>query len=265
MKMKLCGILLLAIVLQSCGTVSKTIAKNATTTKGIGGKYWVLETLNGTKVQNEKISKNLIGFEINTNNKSISGFSGCNRFMGKVAKLTTNSLTFSPLASTKMACPQSSFNEYEFLKIFEGVTTYKLKQEKLYLVDSKGDVAVFHSKNKINIAEKYWKLIQLNGEKITMSPHQEREAYIMLKNDSNKVKGFTGCNQFFGKYSLHGTNKVSFSTIAATLKASTDSDFDEQKFLKMLTSVDHYSVDLKHLQLFDKKGKSLAVFEVIYF
>ncbi len=50
------------------------------------------------------------------------------------------------------------------------------------------------------ITEKYWKLVTLEGQKVTMAQNQEREMYFMLKKDQNQVRGFAGCNTFNGTY-----------------------------------------------------------------
>ena len=53
-----------------------------------------------------------------------------------------------------------------------------------------------------SVINKYWKLITLEGQKVTMSENQEREAHFILKPEQNSITGFAGCNTFGGTYTL---------------------------------------------------------------
>jgi putative lipoprotein len=69
----------------------------------------------------------------------VSGFSGCNRFMGTYAR-THNRLSFSQLASTMMACPEGMDLEQRFLDALAGVSAYHLDGGGLALLDDQGKV-----------------------------------------------------------------------------------------------------------------------------
>lgn len=63
----------------------------------------VSETYFVLTVGNENVSEHHLTIEFNDSTKTVSGFSGCNRFSGNY-KIDGNSISFGPLASTKMAC-----------------------------------------------------------------------------------------------------------------------------------------------------------------
>ena len=65
------------------------------------------------------------------------------------------------------------------------------------------------------ITEKYWKLIEINGQKVTAENATAKEPHLILKSEENRVNGNGGCNSFFGTYELQtNTNRISFSKIS---------------------------------------------------
>lgn len=115
------------------------------------------------------------------------------------------------------------------------------------------------------ITEKYWKLVTLEGQKVTMAQNQERETYFMLKKDQNQVRGFAGCNTFNGTYMLENGQRIRFSPLAATLKACPDVDVNESEFFKVFDLADNYSIRGDTLSLNVGRRAPLAVFEAVYF
>jgi hypothetical protein len=46
---------------------------------------------------------------------------------------------------------------------------------------------------KAQLKDTYWKLVELNGTKVTMAPTQQREVRITLDSEGSRVFGFSGC------------------------------------------------------------------------
>ncbi len=115
------------------------------------------------------------------------------------------------------------------------------------------------------ITEKYWKLITLEGQKVTMVENQEREVYFILKTDETKVIGFAGCNTFNGHYSLEKGNRIRFSQMATTMKACPDVAFNESEFFEVFEIADNYTINGDTLSLNVGRRAPLAVFEAVYF
>ena len=114
------------------------------------------------------------------------------------------------------------------------------------------------------IAEKYWKLITLEGQEIKMAETQEREVYFMLKTIENKIEGFSGCNAFNGSYTLENGNRIRFSSMATTLKACPDVDFMENEFLKVFELANNYIIKEDTLRLNVGRRAPLAIFKAVY-
>jgi heat shock protein HslJ len=83
-----------------------------------------------------------------TEQGSISGNSGCNRYFGSYnltsANLSTGSgITISSVGSTMMYCDKNMEIEQTFLKILESVKSYNVEEKSLLLADDIGNALSF--------------------------------------------------------------------------------------------------------------------------
>jgi copper homeostasis protein (lipoprotein) len=113
------------------------------------------------------------------------------------------------------------------------------------------------------ITEKYWKLIELNGKKFTLTGNQKKEPYFILKNENNRVTGFTGCNSFNGSYEISAGNRIRFSKTISTMMACMDVDY-ENNYLRVFDVADNYSLKGDTLSLNKARMAALAKFIVVY-
>lgn len=114
------------------------------------------------------------------------------------------------------------------------------------------------------ITEKHWKLITLKKQPATMSKHQEREMFFLLKNDTTVVRGFSGCNYFEGHYTLTDFN-LTFKEIISTKKACLDLIIPENEVFQLFNEVRSFTLIGDTLLLKNLEGNILAKFEAIYF
>lgn len=114
------------------------------------------------------------------------------------------------------------------------------------------------------ITEKYWKLIELRGEKISVNENQQREAHFILKEDNNRVTGHGGCNFFNGSYQLGAHNQVEFSQMVSTRMACMDITY-EGDYLKIFEIADNYTIKDDTLSLNKARMAPLAKFVSVYF
>ena len=115
------------------------------------------------------------------------------------------------------------------------------------------------------ITEKYWKLVELNGNVIPPVEKGRREAHFILKNQDNRVTGSTGCNNLMGSFELSGSmddNRIGFSPMATTRMACVDVNY-EQEFLNVFEDCDRYSIQNDTLTLI-RETVPLARFAAIY-
>lgn len=142
----------------------------------------------------------------------------------------------------------------------------------LFKLDAKGnkiesELKETHQLKKVlfdnTIAEKYWKLIALNGKNIILGKNQNTAPHLMLKNGSSRVFGNGGCNAFQGFYELSEGNKIKFTKIATT-KMFCDYMETEQALLQVLENAENYSVKNDTVTLNNAAVISLAKFQLVY-
>lgn len=102
---------------------------------------WVLEELEEMKVTKANFAKELPMLEINSSEKKFFGYGGCNRVSGKTFQ-ERELLRFTNIISTKMACGDTNM-ENIFLKALQSSTGYKIKNNRLYLMNPDGITIIF--------------------------------------------------------------------------------------------------------------------------
>jgi len=113
------------------------------------------------------------------------------------------------------------------------------------------------------ITEKYWKLIELNGNKIILGKNQDFAPHLTLKKENSRVFGNGGCNSFQGSYELSEGKKIKFSKIAST-KMFCDIMETEQELFSVLEMADNYSVKNDTVALKNASMISIAKFQLVY-
>lgn len=109
----------------------------------------------------------------------------------------------------------------------------------------------------------YWRLAEMNGEPVA-TPADAKEVHMILTSvDSEKtVKGFAGCNNIGGSFTLEG-NKIHFTTIST--KMFCQDRMEVEDFLtNALSKADAYSIKGEELYLYQGETK-LITFQSVYF
>ncbi len=274
MKTKIATIALVALTIMSCNSGKNTSTENNSETTNpsemisIENTKWVITKLEGKDMSDMKNNDNDIHFILNPDGNRVSGFAGCNTFMGTYKLEAGNRIKFSQMGITRMACPDIKINETAILSVFETADNFTISDGKLSLNKAKMAPLAEFKKGEIHdnpITEKYWKLKTLEGKEIKMVKNQEKEIFFTLKTDENRVNGFAGCNSISGEYTLEKGNRIRFSNMLSTLKACPDVDVNEAEFLKIFELADNYTIVDDVLSLNVGRRAPLAVFEAVYF
>lgn len=116
----------------------------------------------------------------------------------------------------------------------------------------------------INVFEKEWNLIELEGEKIEKKASFRVHPYIQFsKTDTlNRISGNGSCNQFFGSFETSDNNELKFSKIGSTRVFCMDEDNTEQHFFKALEKTVSYSIQDSVLTFNDEAQNTVARFEI---
>lgn len=113
-----------------------------------------------------------------------------------------------------------------------------------------------------NVTEKYWKLVELNGQPV---PALDREPYLILHTSDGRVTGFGGCNSFTGSYEIdEATLRIRFDQVASTMMACASGMEIETAFHEVLRRTDNYSLADDRLSLNRARMAPLARFEAVY-
>ncbi len=102
---------------------------------------WRLVKLNGKTIAKAKKDEREFGITFATVNK-FSGYAGCNNMMGSYELEKLTNISFSKVAMTMMACPDSE-TEQEFAKVLETVDNYNFDGKSLKLNKAKTSLAEF--------------------------------------------------------------------------------------------------------------------------
>ena len=116
--------------------------------------------------------------------------------------------------------------------------------------------------SKASLTNTYWKLVELDGARVAMTPEQEREVRITL-DDNGKVTGFTGCNRVMGGYTV-AAEVLRFTQLAGTRMMCPPPAMQlESAVLANLNSVTGFRIEGEQLILL-KDGAPVARYESVY-
>ncbi|MEN8238599.1 MAG: META domain-containing protein [Actinomycetota bacterium] len=100
---------------------------------GITKTYWKLTEIDGRSATRGADGQELHMTLSDGDEPRVSGFSGCNRFFGSY-KLEGKSLSFRPIAMTRMACAEGMEQEIAFHRALEMVVEYSINDGALMLL-----------------------------------------------------------------------------------------------------------------------------------
>jgi heat shock protein HslJ len=121
-----------------------------------------------------------------------------------------------------------------------------------------GDTGHTGQQSGMNAENTYWRLVELNGRRITTSPNRP-EAHIQLDSRRKRLQGNGGCNIITGGYELNG-ERISFTKIISTRMACLNGMDTEREFLKALESSNNWKLAGETLELYGN-DQLLARFE----
>lgn len=143
---------------------------------------------------------------------------------------------------------------------------YKVGENKLWMLDQSGAVitgalASKYELNKLNmeIADRYWKLVEINGKPVAGGDTQRKEAFLQLRSADMRYSANGGCNNLMGSFSLSPMNRIKFGQGAATMMACPDMTL-EKELTEVLEKVDNYSLNGDQLSLNKARMAPLARF-----
>jgi len=135
-------VLLSAMVLAGHGCCSAGKA-GAPSGVPLENTYWRLAELQGKEVLAPDGRKEA-HLTLLPGEKKVQGFGGCNGFFGSY-ELEGDRLSFGPVGSTRMACPDTGDMEIAFFQVLESATTFEIGGRILDLMGPEGSLARFQA------------------------------------------------------------------------------------------------------------------------
>ncbi len=145
-------------------------------------------------------------------------------------------------------------------------STYKVEENQLRQLDLEGnkiegDLAqnyVMRKHGNLNVEDKTWQLVELNGKKIKGSPETH---YLVFHSKDGRFEAKADCNFLSGSYKIKNELQLSTEAGLTTLMACPGNL--EKEFSEMLYSADNISVNDKTLTLNKARMAPLARFELV--
>jgi len=121
-------------------------SKSELDSKPITQIKWRLKSFEGKEIAKAENEEEDIYFMLNAVENRVEGFAGCNTISGSYTLNRGNKISFNGVAVTLKACPDMTFNEAEFLKVFEMADNYTINGDELNLnVGRRAPLAVFEA------------------------------------------------------------------------------------------------------------------------
>lgn len=109
----------------------------------------------------------------------------------------------------------------------------------------------------------YWRIVKLEGEPVPVVDGR-REPHLILRGGENRYAATVGCNQLIGSWDVAG-DRLTFTGGASTRMACPPPlDAREARLKTVLADTHTWRINGQVLELFDRAGTSLAVFEAVY-
>ena len=171
----------------------------------------------------------------------VSGSTGCNKLNGSFVLSAANSMKFSPLATTKMACVGDNV-ESKFLEVLGKVNSWAIINKQLLLKNGKVITAKLNAVTaEATTLNGTWELNYISGPRITFDAlYPDKKPQVKFNLIENELGGNTSCNGFISKIIIDG-NKISIAEPFAKTMIFCEGG-GETTFLNMLKKVNKYAV-----------------------
>lgn len=160
-------------------------------------------------------------------------------------------------------------NTISLTGITDAPNQYLVGENQLFHLDSEGnritgELATHYVLKKV-VAKTNHPLLDANWvlsdmEKFPDEDWNPGEIFVFLEEESSRLHGFGGCNNFFGVYELKTGNELEIEKIGRTQKYCQDEMQAENFFFAYLEQVRYYRLEGDTLELRDEGNKLLLTF-----
>ncbi len=219
----------------------------------LGGTNWTLVSIEALGAEAGTLPGADITLDFSADGQA-NGAAGCNTYNGTYT-LTGDTLTFGPLITTRMMCPEPIMKqEQAYLSMLANPSTVKLEADSMTLTFD-GGKTIFKYKTTgtgtaapavqpstqpavqpvpvTSLANTSWKLATVEALGASNTPLAGSEITLDFSADG-QVSGSAGCNRYNGPYKLEG-DQITIGMLATTMMMCPDDVMaQEQGYLKLL-------------------------------
>jgi putative lipoprotein len=201
----------------------------------LAGDDWIIASIGGVAVTGKPP---VIRFG---EDGRVSGYGGCNQFNGGYT-LDGETMTFTPIMMTMMACAATNRNQMENAlgAALQGDATFVVDGDgMLTLTGANGTEITAMRAPELKLAGTRWRVEGIGGVAVVSGSEPE-----ITFTDDGQINGTTGCNRFFGGYAQDGA-AVTFTGTGMTRMACLGDGLmaQESAFAGILSGAAKASVD----------------------
>jgi heat shock protein HslJ len=234
------GMALLLFILLVCFNESRA-DQTVPMIAGIEDTKWQL-----VELSNESVSP-LAGEKrphilLDSTQKKATGFAGCNNFFGGY-EIDEDALTFGPVGSTRMTCPDLQLNlETAFFNALAQTNKWEINNEALFLLDERYVLARFTKEDNAEIADTVWQWEKTNYNDDRKTVPADPQHYTVQFRENGTVDVKADCNQKGGTYSASAEEKRLFIEITHSTMAACPEGSLEDEFVRALSTAAFYYI-----------------------
>lgn len=234
---------------------ASTVASAAASTGQLAGTTWNLaEWADGSGGQVPALTGADTATLTFLGDGTFSGFTGCNRLNGSYVE-DGASLTLTPGAMTKMACPpKPTEQENAIVAALPTVTTFVIDTS-LILSDANGVPVLSYAIGVNALAGTSWTATGINNGNEAVESKAGTEQVTITFNEDGTVSGKSACNTYNGSFTTDDAGAVTFGPLATTMMACEDALMQiETEFNAAMGKVATYQIEGNNLTLRDADG-----------
>ena len=192
----------------------------------------------------------------------VSGASGCNNYSGTFQAAQDGALTISPLATTRMACPQGMELENAYLTALQSAQSFSFSSQgrleiKYGTQDNPDKVLIYTSSAKPLVGTS-WILVAY-GDPASPQPAPAEVVISAVFSLDGMLSGNSGCNHYNTSYTLQD-DQLTLSPIAMTEMACPIGMEIEQAYLQALGTAQQLEVSGQKLTITYDQGAGVLIY-----
>jgi heat shock protein HslJ len=249
---------LLVFAMSSCGDDDDDDAPSASTAPTqLAGTKWVLSS---AVIDDEDVASVAVAALDFGSDGTLSGTTGCNNFSGTYEQEGDElDIELGPMTLAACTDPAATAQEQAILEGLPEVDTFRSTPQ-LELLDGDGDTLLIYDANTAGLEGTSWTATGVNNGSAVESTALTEMISAEFRS-GGVVTGFSGCNEYNGTYATSGTDGLTITDVAGTLKSCDDATMTlEGQYLAALGKTATYELSGGTLTLRDSSGAIQATF-----